>query len=167
MTPIAALIFLPFVLFVCIWVAWSDMKFMKIPNRAVIALGVVYLGVGVFVLPWPLWFWGMALGAGVLGIGFVITALGLVGAGDAKFAAAMAPFFVAGQPNLILALFGACLLTAFFTHRLVKWTPPLRKVVADWQSWTHKDFPMGLALSSTLIIYLVLQIWPLFARGSV
>lgn len=143
------------------------MKFMKIPNKAVLALGAVYIGLGLFVLPWQMWLWGLALGGGVLAIGFVLTALGLIGAGDAKFAAAMAPFFVAGPLNLIVALFGACLLAAFFTHRLVKWTPPLRNAVADWESWTRKDFPMGLALTSTIMIYLLLRIWPLFVPVSV
>ena len=56
---------------------------------------------------------------------------------------------------------------SIFTHRLVKWTPPLRNAVADWESWTRKDFPMGLALTSTIMIYLLLRIWPLFVPVSV
>ena len=47
----AALTFLPFALAIGIWVAWSDMRFMKIPNKAVLALGAVYLAVGFLVLP--------------------------------------------------------------------------------------------------------------------
>jgi len=30
-----ALWFLPFILPICLFVAWSDMKFMRIPNRSV------------------------------------------------------------------------------------------------------------------------------------
>ena len=37
--------------------------------------------------------------------------------------------------------------------------PPFRRATADWASWTHKDFPMGLALAGTLIFYLVAVIW--------
>ena len=51
-TPaLAALIFLPFVLPIAIWVAWSDMKFMKIPNKAVVALAAVFLLLGPLALP--------------------------------------------------------------------------------------------------------------------
>jgi len=166
--PIAALICLPFVTPICLWVAWSDMKFMKIPNKAVVALMLVYVVAGVGwllfgLMPWQDVLWGVALGGMVLLIGFILTALGLVGAGDSKFAAAMAPFFVGAQLPFVLALFAACLLGAFFTHRLVKWIPPLRKSIGDWESWERKDFPMGLALTGTMIFYLVWQVWPLFA----
>ena len=167
MPPIAALIFLPPVLVICLWVAWSDMKFMKIPNKAVLTLGAVYVvlgaGLGVFgLMDWPSYGWGLVLGAGVLALGFVVTVAGLIGAGDAKFAAVMAPFFWGAPVNFALALFAACMLAAFATHRLVKYTP-LRRPVADWASWTHPDFPMGLALTSTLLIHLSLRAWPLFA----
>lgn len=169
--PLAALIALPFVVMICIWVAWSDMKFMKIPNKAVMALLLVYfVAGGIWVLfglvPWQDVLWGLALGALVLVIGFIVTALGLVGAGDSKFAAVMAPFFIGGQLIFVMALFAACLLGAFCTHRLIKWIPPLRRRTGDWQSWTHKDFPMGLALTGTMIAYLLWQIWPLFAPVS-
>ena len=45
-TASSALWFLPFAIPIAIWVAWSDMKFMKIPNMAVLALLAVFLGVG-------------------------------------------------------------------------------------------------------------------------
>ncbi len=169
--PIAALIALPFVALICLWVAWSDMKFMKIPNKAVAALMIVYIvagGVWILsgLLPWQDVMWGAALGVIVLVIGFIVTALGMVGAGDSKFAAAMAPFFVGAQISYVLALFAACLLGAFFVHRVIKWTPPLRKRIGEWESWERKDFPMGLALTGTMIVYLVWQVWPLFAPVS-
>jgi len=151
MTPLA---FLPFALAIGIWVSWSDMKFMKIPNKAVMALAAVWLLVGIFVVPIDLWLWGWALGAAVLVITFLATMAGLIGAGDAKFAAAMAPFFIAADPRFVTALFAACLLGAFVGHRGMRLVTPFRAVTADWASWTHKDFPMGLALSGTLILYL-------------
>ncbi len=160
--PVAAsslLWFLPFTLPIAIWMAWSDMKFMTIPNKAVIALAIVYLLIGLFVFPLKLWLWGWALLAIVLLAGFIATAAGLMGAGDAKFAAAMAPFFATADIRLVFALFAACLLGAFFSHRLMKYMPPFRSAVADWASWTHKDFPMGLALSGTLIFYPLLSTW--------
>ncbi|MDP3961942.1 MAG: prepilin peptidase [Pseudorhodobacter sp.] len=147
--------FLPFVAPIAVWVAWSDMKFMRIPNRAVLALAAVYLLVGPVALPVTLWLWGWALLAIVLAIGFVASALHLVGAGDAKFAAAMAPFFVRSDLSVVLVLFSACLVAAFVTHRSLKQIPAFRRATPDWESWTRKEFPMGLALAATLIFYLV------------
>jgi len=149
------LVFFPFVLAIGIWVSWSDMKFMKIPNKAVLALAAVWLVVGLFVVPLDLWLWGWALAAAVLVVTFLATIAGLIGAGDAKFAAAMAPFFVTADPRFVLALFAACLLAAFVGHRGLRLITPFRAATADWASWTHKDFPMGLALSGTLIVYLL------------
>lgn len=162
MTPIAALILLPFAAAIGVWVAWSDMKFMKIPNQAVLALLAVWLVVGIFVMPLQAWAWGWALAAGVLVVGFVASSAGLVGAGDAKFASAMAPFFVYADYRAILGLYAACLLGAFAAHRLARVIPPLRRATAEWASWTHKDFPMGLALAGTLIFYLSAKLLPLF-----
>jgi prepilin peptidase CpaA len=156
---LAAWLFLPFALAIGVWVSWSDMKFMKIPNKAVVALLLVWVLAGVLVMPFQSWLWGFALGAAVLVAGFVANAVGLLGAGDAKFAAAMAPFFIAADPRFVLGLYAACLLGAFFSHRLMRLIPPFRSATEDWASWTHKDFPMGLALSGTLIFFLIAEIW--------
>jgi prepilin peptidase CpaA len=160
-------LFLPFVLFIGIWVSWSDMKFMKIPNKAVMALLAVWLVVGLLAVAFtPLtiksWAGGWALAAIILVAGFVANAVNLIGAGDAKFAAAMAPFFVGGNIRLILALYAASLLGAFAVHRLARAIPAVRRATEDWVSWTNKDFPMGLALAGTLIFYLFAQFLPAF-----
>jgi prepilin peptidase CpaA len=160
--PVAAthlLWFLPFTVPIAIWVAWSDVKFMKIPNKAVLALFAVYLLVGLFIFPLNLWGWGWALAGIVMLAGFIGTAAGLMGAGDAKFAAAMAPFFAAADLRMVLALFAACLLGAFASHRLMRATPAFRAATPDWESWTNKDFPMGLALSGTLVFYPIMTAW--------
>ena len=165
MTLTQALSFLPFVLPIAIWVSWSDMKFMKIPNYAVLATAAVWLIVGVVVMPFNAWAWGWALLAIVLVIGFAINMLNLIGAGDAKFAAAIAPFFVGADFRYVLALFAACLIAAFVCHRLAKRIPALRKQTSEWVSWTNKDFPMGLALSGTLVFYLMTPLWAMMRAG--
>jgi prepilin peptidase CpaA len=145
---------------IAIWVAWSDMKFMKIPNNAVMALAAVWLALGWLAFGWQLWLWGFALLAIVLVIGFLMNMGGLIGAGDAKFAAAMAPFFVGGKPFLIMGLAAACLLAAFAAHRLAQRVPAVRAATSDWQSWGRRDFPMGLALAGLLVIYHLAAFWP-------
>lgn len=162
LSPLAALAFLIPALPISVWVAWSDMKSMKIPNKAVMALALAFLVVGLLVLPFTAYLWALALGIGVLVLGFLGNAAGLFGAGDAKFAAAMAPFFVGADARFVLGLFAACLLGAFASHRLAGRIPAFRSATADWASWTHKDFPMGLALTGTLIFYLLAAVMPLF-----
>ena len=75
----AALTFLPAALAIGIWVSWSDMRSMKIPNHAVLALGAAYLILGPFVLPLATYAWGWALCAIVLAAGFVLNAAGAFG----------------------------------------------------------------------------------------
>jgi len=158
-----ALWFLPFVLPICIWVAFSDLRTMRIPNVAVLALVGVFLvigmvlvfGVGVWTLETFLW---RLAGLGiVLVAGFIITSLGMVGAGDAKFAAAMAPFIAPGDVLFFLLLFSLVLIASWLTHRTAGRVPALRRATADWASWDQgKLFPMGVALAGALAIYLAL-----------
>jgi prepilin peptidase CpaA len=159
---LSAAIFLPFAIAIGIWVSWSDMKTMKIPNKAVMALMIAFLVVGFLVLPFKAYLWAWALAGIVLVAGFVANAIGAVGAGDAKFAAAMAPFFIGADLRFVLGLFAACLLGAFASHGLLGLVPAFRRATADWLSFSHKDFPMGLALAGTLIFYLLAAVLPLF-----
>lgn len=152
----AALWFLPLVLPICFYVCFTDLSQMRITNQAVLALAAVFLIVGLIALPLPVYGMRLLQMLGVLVLGIVLTAGGAMGAGDAKFAAAAAPFIAPGDLRLLLALFAANLLAAFASHRLVKHTP-LRRIAPDWRSWsTGMKFPMGLALGSTLAIYLIL-----------
>lgn len=151
-----ALWFLPFVLPIGLWVAWSDMKTMRIPNTAVYALVAVFALVGLIALPLEAWAWRWLHLAVILGLGFVLNLTGLVGAGDAKFAAAMAPFVALADVTPALVLLALIVLAAFVAHRLLRRVPAVRRAAPDWLSWQARDFPMGLALGPTLIAYLAL-----------
>lgn len=158
LTLTTALWFLPFVLPICLYVAWSDMKFMKIPNKSVLALLGVFVIIGLIALPFEDYLWRYANFAVVLTIGFLMSAARLVGAGDAKFAAGMAPFIAVQDGMLVLSLFAAVLLGAFAAHKIAQRIPLVRAATPDWVSWTspNKKFPMGLALGGTLAFYLLL-----------
>jgi prepilin peptidase CpaA len=156
-TTTQALWFLPFVLPICVYVAWSDMKFMRIPNTSVLSLVAVFAVMGVLALPLAEYAGRWLHLAVLLLIGFGVSSAGLVGAGDAKFVAAMGLFVARTDALLVLVLFSAVLLGAFATHRLARAVPGVRGMTPDWESWTRaRDFPMGLALSGTLLIYLLL-----------
>ena len=149
-----AWIFLVPVLPVALWVAWSDLRFMRIPNRAVYTLVAIFAVAGLAALPVETWLWRWAQLAVVLAAGFLLNLARTMGAGDAKFLAAMAPFVDRDDALALTQVFAAVLLAAFATHRLFRAIPAIRRATADWRSWTHAKFPMGLALSGAFLIYL-------------
>jgi prepilin peptidase CpaA len=154
-TLTAALVFLVAVTPVAVWAAASDLARMKIPNLSVLAMLAIWTLLGPLLLPWQVWLWGYALAGMTLIVTFVLFALGPVGAGDAKFGAAMAPFFVGADVREVFLLLSACLLGAVVVHRLARAVPAVRRATPEWQSWTvPKDFPVGLALAGMVIIYL-------------
>jgi len=150
-----ALWFLPLTAPIAVWVAWNDMKFMKIPNKAVLALLIVFAVIGLVALPFPEYLYRYLHFVVVLAVGFVANMLRLVGAGDVKFLAAMAPLIDRGDVTNSLTIFAAVLLAAFATHRIFRAMPVMRRTFPDWKSWEHAKFPMGFALGGTLILYLV------------
>ncbi len=147
--------FLPFVLPIVIWVSWSDMATMKIPNKAVLALLVVFAVVGLIALPFTDYLWRYAHFAVVLAIGFILSSFNMVGAGDAKFAAAMAPFVALPDGMRFMYILGAVIIAAFLLHRWARRTPSIRDRFPTWESWTRREFPMGFALAPALLFYLL------------
>lgn len=154
-TATTALWFLPFVLPLCYAAALTDLRRMRIPNWINDCLGALFVVLGVFIMPtWADYGWQLVhLPVGIC-FGFLFYSAGLIGAGDAKFAGAAAPYVAFADLPALLIIFTANLLAAFATHRLVKYTP-LRRLAPDWQSWNvGSKFPMGLCLGATLAIYL-------------
>ena len=121
-----ALVFLPFVTPIAVWAAWSDLSRMKIPNKAVLAMAALWPLLGWIVFPWQLWLWGFAIMGIVLVATFIGNAAGLFGAGDAKFAAAMAPVFTGGDPMFIASLYAVCSIGALAVHRGLRAIPAVR-----------------------------------------
>lgn len=153
---VQALVFLPFVLPICFYVAFTDLREMRITNQAVIALVVIYTVLGPFLMPLPDYGWGFVRLIVALLIGILLNAGGAMGAGDAKFIAAAAPYIHTGDVSVLIKLLAAVLLAAVATHRLAKHTP-LKRLAPHWTSWSkQRDFPMGLALGGTLALYLIL-----------
>ena len=91
--------FLPFVVPVCLYIMYTDMKGMRIPNHSVVALFVIFALVGLIALPFDAYLWRYSHLVAVLVAGFALNAGGAVGAGDAKWAAAAAPFRAWARPT--------------------------------------------------------------------
>lgn len=152
----AAFWFLPFVAPLCLYVALTDLRAMRIANGTVAAIAVIFALIGPLLVPFETYLWQLAHLPIVLVVGIVLNAAGVMGAGDAKFAAAASPYIATGDIELLVALYAAILLAAFSAHRIAKNTS-LRDMAPHWASWDQgRKFPMGLVLGPTLIVYLVL-----------
>ncbi|WP_299724424.1 prepilin peptidase [uncultured Tateyamaria sp.] len=149
--------FLPLLVPLCLYVAYTDLARMRITNPTVIAIAAVFVVMGPFLYPFDVYLWQLAHLAIVLVVCMVLNAAGAMGAGDAKFLAAAAPYVALGDVRLLMALFAAVLLAAYAVHRIARATP-LRNMAPSWDSWSAKGrkFPMGFALGPTLALYLVL-----------
>lgn len=149
-----AALFLPFVAPICLWVIWSDLSRMKIPNVANMALVAVFVLLGLFVLEPGAFGWRLVQLAIVLALAFLANIIGMMGAGDSKFLAAAAPFVAPGDTIIILLLLAAITLCAVAVHRAAR-KSALRQMAPDWESWRNDEkFPMGFALGSALTAYL-------------
>lgn len=133
--------------------AFNDLARMKLPNALVLALAAVYVVLGPFLFDLPTYLWGFAHGLAMYAFGMFAYAFLGVGAGDGKYAAAMAMFIPTADARFVVPLFCAYLLGAFVTHRLFRAMPAVRGVTQTWVSWGHKKFPVGLALAGTFITY--------------
>lgn len=151
-----ARIFLPLVLPVCLWVIYTDLSAMRISNGAVGLLVIGFFGLGLWVLTGDVLAARAVQFAVVLLLCFGLFALNTMGAGDAKFIAAAAPYVHPGDLRLAIALFAAILLAAVAAHRMARHSA-LHRLAPHWQSWqSGKRFPMGFALGAGLAAYLVL-----------
>ncbi|WP_299153182.1 prepilin peptidase [uncultured Tateyamaria sp.] len=153
----AAMWFLPFLIPLCLHVAYTDLAAMRISNRTVLVMVGVFVVVGLVVFPFDVYLWQLAHLGIVLVVCMILNAAGAMGAGDAKFLAAATPYVALGDVRLLMALFAAVLLAAFVVHKIAKYTP-LHKLAPTWDSWDQKanKFPMGFALGPTLALYVAL-----------
>jgi prepilin peptidase CpaA len=141
---------------VSLYIVLTDLREMRIPNTAVLALALGFAVFGLIGLPFADWAWRWLNLVVVLAAGLALYAIRALGAGDAKFAAAAAPYVAGADWKLVLFIFAGFLLLAWVIHRIARATP-LRNLAPDWKSWsTGKLFPMGLSLGPSLIAYLTL-----------
>lgn len=154
MTAQAALWFLPVMTPIAFYIAWSDMRAMKIPNGAVLALVAGYAVVGPFAFGFEQYLWQWLHLPVALVVCMALWALRVMGGGDAKMIAAMAPVFVLADLMLVSQVFLAAILSAVAVHSLFRFTA-LKNIAPGWKSWTAgRYFPKGLPLSMTLVFYL-------------
>lgn len=145
---------------ICLWVLFTDLKYMKIRNAASLLLIAIFAICGLLFLPFEIWAWRWMQMIAVFSLGLLLNHLIHFGMGDVKFAAA-ASLFIAPQAQsvqLVLLLFSAATLASIMTHRVMRRQKICREMAPDWVSWNRRDFPLGVPLALTLWGYLLL--WP-------
>jgi prepilin peptidase CpaA len=170
MSAQTAMWLLPFVLPVALYIVWSDLRSMRISNRSVMLLFGVFVVIGPFAFGVPDYFYQLLQAPVVLVVGMLLWGLRLMGGGDAKLLAAMAPFIVLADIVAVLWIFVAASIGGLVTHSLFRFTP-LHRIVPDWASWSARKgdlrggllgldlaFPKGLVLAMTLVFYLGLAL---------
>lgn len=161
-TPTGALILLVPALPLAIWASLSDLKRLKIPNKAVLAVAALWPLLGWLAVPtWTAWFWGFA----IMAIGFLIGYLAFTflrfPGGDAKYAAAISPMFVGADIGFALQIVLVSMIGATVLHQILRQIPFVRRMAPDWEGWKRwRMVPFGLALSGMMIFYLLAAIWP-------
>lgn len=142
------------ILFLC---AFTDLRHMTISNRANIILVLIFVILGIFLLPLPDYGIRLLQGFIVLVIGFLLTTFGFIGGGDAKLLAAAAPYVAFEDVPEVFFTLSIVTLSALLGHRLLARIPQFKAEVADWVSWKeHRNFPFGVPISATLSFYLFL-----------
>ena len=148
--------------------AWWDLKHLRIPNALALAVLAVFLVAGLWGLPAEAFFWRLGAGALVLAAGFALFAAGAIGGGDAKMAAALAPFVAAEDVPGLLILYAVVTLALLLVlrlamqlsrHRATGW----RAVDQYARPARERVFPMGLIFA--IIITLDLLAEGVTARG--
>jgi prepilin peptidase CpaA len=142
--------------------AWYDLKHLRIPNWLALAVLAAFLVAGLWGLPFETFLWRLGAGAAVLGVGFGLFAAGLIGGGDAKMAAALAPFVAAEDVPSLLLLYAVVTLALLLVLRLAMQLARHRET--GWRAVDQyarpareRVFPMGLTFAITIAVYLAAE----------
>lgn len=130
---------------VLVWIAWTDLRLMRISNAAVLA------AMTIFVLTVPLIGWSEAalrlvVALAVFAAGFALFAWRFVRGGDVKMAAALMLFVPFGTYAQFALLFLVALAVGIAALQILRLAPMTRTLRAI-SSRTAGDFPVGLAIA--------------------
>ncbi len=155
----AASVFLAALLLPCLYAAWTDLSALRIPNAVVLVCVAIYVLLGPIVLPLDAYLGRFVPAAVMLVIGFLLSLTGQFGAGDAKYGAALTLFIAREDLATAMQIYAFMALAGVVVVRgLPRLAPPLATALG-WRSFrVTRAFPLGLALSGTVLFYLALVI---------
>ncbi len=152
-------LFIFFFIILVLYAAWSDARFLRIPNWISLSLFAAFLPTALLAsLPMESIAWHLGAGLVVLVAGFALFAIGLFGGGDANLMSACALWLGIDQ---VLWLLGAVVLIGGGLSILVIL---LRKGLGLWPDWLvrylkglfEKDaaVPYGIAIAAGALVVL-------------
>jgi prepilin peptidase CpaA len=133
-----------------LYAAWSDIRWRKLPNALCLALGVLGLAVAAYGGGLAPAASGLAHAVIALIVGIGLFALGVIGAGDAKYYAASATWFSLGTGLRLLlwvSLAGLALFFVWFVWRRLRGIK-IRTGAAD----DSDKFPYGVAIAAGSVL---------------
>lgn len=127
-----------------IYAAYSDLRYMRIPDFISIAL--VALFTVMILIQFPTDFGArIAVASGIFAIGYAGFSLRLVGGGDVKFLSALALFVPRSELTVFANLFSFSLLVGIFMICVAQRS---RLANVGWKSFSARGrFPMGLSIA--------------------
>ncbi len=142
-----------------IYAAVTDLRSMKIYNKCNLGLFFGFLIVGFFVFPLDQYGLRISQAAVMFAVGVVMTNFGMMGGGDSKFIAAMAPYIAFQDALGFIFLLSVLSLVTVALHRGIGAIKPLQPSLAGWRSWSaeRRKFPFGVTLGASLVLYLALK----------
>lgn len=147
-----------------LYTAWSDLKFLKIPNWIPLTALAIYCVTGLWGLPWQTFLWGLGAGFGLLVFFFIlytvldaIGAGGNIGAGDVKLLSALVPFISWHDSFVVLIIYTVSVVVLAVAFTLL-WRRKAPSTFASMQQQgrklRRKTAPMGVSIAGTMIAYL-------------
>jgi prepilin peptidase CpaA len=143
-----------------LYVIYSDLKTMKIPNKAVLAVFAVFLATASWGLPFDTFLWRLLAGliAFVIGYFVYMASGGNIGGGDVKLLAALVPFVPLDGVLFVLGVFALSSLALILFHQAVR--IGFRKRTTGWKTFDQAVYvPLGVALGFTMILFLGMDLY--------
>ena len=146
-----------------LYTAWSDLKYLKIPNWIPLAVLGIYVVTGIWGLEMERFLWGLGAGVVTLVVFFVIWAIidsigpGTLGAGDVKLLASLVPFVGLTEALDVLILL-TIVIFVFAMVFLIAWgfsrkRTGLASLDQSGRKVLKLPSPFGVALAFTAIIH--------------
>lgn len=156
-----------------LYTAWSDLKYLKIPNWIPLAALAIYVVTGLWGLSLDRFLWGLGAGAVTLVVFFIIWSLidsigpGTLGAGDVKLLASLVPFVSLAEALDVLILLTVVIfifaLVFLFSWGFSRKRTGLASLDQHGRKVLKLPSPFGVALAFTAIIHLGRQSWATLA----
>ncbi|MEM9428212.1 MAG: prepilin peptidase [Pseudomonadota bacterium] len=147
-----------------IFSAWTDLRFLRLWNRANLAFALAFLVVAPFLMPFGDIAARVAAALCVGAVLIVLSIFGQFGGGDAKFFGALMLWIAPQDYAPFCVIVAACglMMPPFFAA--AKASPWLRAQTPTWRcwktrrtTWRKKKLPMGVSFASAGVLYLILR----------